>query len=266
MMPTSKLTPSSPDSIEPWRLRAFDAPDPALLKEAEEPPEEKVVLPTAEEIEAMQEMARKEAYQEGYHEGYREGFSDGENERKILSQISENFQNELSRLDESVAAELSAYALVIARRLIGFAYQFDDQLVTRLVDQAIQALPANLEPTRVLLHPEDLGVVEKHLTETFSGRKLSFVAEPSISRGGLKLMTPTTDIDGTFETRWQRVTSSLDAPSWQDLPSRLQTEAVAIQDPAPSEETVSSSLHTPLDSEEAIQEIELSETEEVADQ
>jgi hypothetical protein len=54
MMPTSKRKPVNEDSIEVWRLRAFDAPDPALIEEElEEEVGEKVVLPTAEEIEAM---------------------------------------------------------------------------------------------------------------------------------------------------------------------------------------------------------------------
>jgi hypothetical protein len=77
------------------------------------------------------------------------------------------------------------------------------------------------------MHPDDLAVVEKHLSEDFAGRKLSFISEASISRGGLKLMTATTDIDGTFETRWERVTASLDALDWQGLPNRKKTEAAA---------------------------------------
>jgi len=236
MMPTSKRKPVKQDGVELWQMQAFDAPDSARIQEIlEEESSEKVVLPTAEEIEAMQEMARQEAhqegrqagYQEGYHEGYREGFSDGENQRKILSQMSENFQTELSRLDEVVAAELTAFSLEIARRVLGFTYRMDEQLVSKMVEHAIQALPASMEPTRVLMHPDDLAVVEKHLSEDFAGRKLSFISEASISRGGLKLMTATTDIDGTFETRWERVTASLDALDWQGLPNRKKTEAAA---------------------------------------
>jgi flagellar biosynthesis/type III secretory pathway protein FliH len=103
----------------------------------------------------------------------------------------------------------------------------DEQLVSKMVEHAIQALPASMEPTRVLMHPDDLAVVEKHLSEDFAGRKLSFISEASISRGGLKLMTATTDIDGTFETRWERVTASLDELDWQGLPNRKKTEAAA---------------------------------------
>jgi len=243
MMPTSKRKPVNEDSIEVWRLRAFDAPDPALIEEElEEEVGEKVVLPTAEEIEAMQEMARQEGHQEGYqagyHEGYREGFSDGENQRKILSQISENFQAELSRLDEVVAAELTSFSLEIARRVLGFSYRVDEQLVTKMVEHAIQTLPASMEPTRVLMHPDDLAVVEKQLSEDFAGRKLSFIAEDSISRGGLKLMTATTDIDGTFETRWERVTASLDALNWQGLPNRKELQVEIAENTAEKTESV----------------------------
>jgi len=225
----SKLDLRAEDLVEIWQPHAFDAP---IHSKNPEDDQEPVILPTAEEVEAMQEMARQEGrqqgYEEGYHAGYREGFSDGELQRKTLTQMAENFQNELSRLDDVVAAELTTLALSIARRVLTIAYDQDAQLVAKMVEHAIQALPGNLEPTRVLVHPEDLKAVENHLSEEFAGRHLTFIPDETISRGGLKLMTATTDIDATFETRWQRVTSVLDQIEWEPLSSRIERSTSSL--------------------------------------
>ena len=218
-MPMSKMDLSSQDEVEIWKLKAFDGPSQEELdRQAAADAAEEIVLPTAEELEAMQEMAR----QEGYHAGYREGFSEGEMQVKTLTHILENFQTELTRLDEVVAAQITALALGIARKTLGFAYKFDTQLVAKMVEHALQTLPASMEPTRVQLNPDDFSSVAHILSDEFSGRKLTFIPEQTISRGGLKLMTATTDIDGTFETRWDRVTASLDTIDWHPLPERAE--------------------------------------------
>lgn len=232
----SNIDLADSEDIEVWRLEAFDGPSKEELARIAAAQQSEMKLPTAAEMEAMQELARQEAY----HAGYREGFLEGEKQAKILSRIVENFQAELSRLDEMVAAELTAFALGIARKTLGFAYQFDSKLTGKMAEHAIQTLPATLEPTRILLHPEDLANVQHHLSEEFAGRKLSFMADATISRGGLKLMTATTDIDGTFESRWMRVTSSLDSLQWEALPSSLSSEKKQENEVAEQEEVTSS--------------------------
>jgi flagellar assembly protein FliH len=176
-------------------------------------PLEAVVLPTASEIEAMHEQA----HQEGYQAGYDEGLARGQAETRTLLDFADAFQHEITRLDETVAAEVAALALAVAQRVIGVAYAADPGLVATMVEQALQALPPNLEAARVLVHPEDMAVVAQHIGEEFTGRRITLAADRMVSRGGCRVMTATTDIDSSLETRWARITGALGSLPWIPL-------------------------------------------------
>jgi flagellar assembly protein FliH len=173
--------------------------------------DEAVVLPTAGEIEAMHEQAHREGYEAGHAEGLARGLAAS----RTLLDFADAFQHEITRLDETVAAEVAALALAVAQR--GVAYAADPGLVATMVEQALQALPPNLEAARVLVHPEDLAVVAQHIGEEFTGRRITLAADRMVSRGGCRVMTATTDIDSSLETRWARITGALGSLPWIPL-------------------------------------------------
>lgn len=216
----SKGAFAPPAAFRRWSPDSFDR---AGNSAAPGPTFEPVELPTAEQIEAMHDQAR----QEGYDTGYREGLSRGAAETRTLLAFSDAFQNEISRLDESVAAEVAALALAVAQRVIGVAYAADPGLVATMVEQALQALPPNMEPARVLVHPEDLPLVAQHIGEEFTGRRISLAADRGVSRGGCRVVTGTTDIDSSLETRWARITGALGSLPWIPL-ERLNATRPAV--------------------------------------
>lgn len=206
----SKGAFAPPSTYRRWTPELLDA---AHAQGGPAPDAEPVVLPTAQEIEAMHEQVR----QEGYQAGYREGIARGQAESQALMAFADAFHREIGRLDESVAAEVAALALAVAQRVIGVAYAADPGLVATMVEQALQALPPNLEPARVLVHPEDLAVVAQHVGEEFTGRRLTLAADRAVSRGGCRVVTATTDVDSTLETRWARITGALGSLPWIPL-------------------------------------------------
>jgi flagellar assembly protein FliH len=211
--------------FRPWHPGNFDGPAQPMVPTG---PTEEVVLPTAAELEAMQEQAR----QEGYDSGYREGLAQGQAETQTLLAFSDTFHREIHRLDEAVAAEVATLALAIAQRVIGAAYTSDPELVTRMVEVGLQHLPANLDAARVLLHPDDLATVTQHVGAGFAGRNITLVADRTISRGGCRVLSATTDIDGTLESRWARVTEVLGSQPWVPLPTRPDDGADCAEVPA----------------------------------
>ena len=213
-MSKGTFAPTGP--VQAWQPSSFDRPDSTRRRA---PTVEAVDLPTAAEMEAMQERAR----QEGYESGYREGLTRGQAESQALLAFSDAFHREIMRLDEAVAAEVSTLALAVAQRIIGHSYACDPAMVRRMVEQGLQALPANLESARVMVHPDDLPALQMHLGQEFVGRKLSLSGDPSVSRGGCRILSASTDIDGTLESRWSRVTDVLGSQPW----TALQTRALA---------------------------------------
>lgn len=215
--PTAGFRRWLPEALEPGDRPALAAPD-----------SEPVVLPTASEIEAMHDQAR----QEGYDVGYREGLARGQAESQVLLDVSDAFHREITRLDESVAAEVAALALAVAQRVIGVAYAADPGLVATMVEQALQALPPNLETARVLVHPEDVSLVVQHIGQEFTGRRVAIAADRSVSRGGCRIVTATTDIDSTLETRWARITGVLGSLPWIPLDRVSESRPVPAVAPA----------------------------------
>ena len=196
----------SPGNFESAASRARPASPPPS-------PEPTFQFPTAEELETLQEQAR----QEGYDAGYREGLAQGQPESAALLAFSDAFHAEITRLDEAVAAEVASLAMSIAQRVIGVAHHTDPTLVARVAEHALQALPANFDPARIQLNPADLAVVHQHLGEEFAGRRITLSGNPGVTRGGCRVMTSTTDIDGTLESRWLRVAEVLGGQPWPGL-------------------------------------------------
>ena len=204
------FTPS--DKARRWSPGNFEAAS-SRARPAAAAAEPTFEFPTAEALEALQEQARTE----GYDAGYREGLVRGEQESVALLAFSDAFHAEITRLDEAVAAEVASLAMSIAQRVIGVAYRTDPGLVARVAEHALQALPANFEPARIQLHPADLNPVQQHLGEEFAGRRISLSANPAVTRGGCRVLTATTDIDGTLESRWLRVAEVLGGQPWPGL-------------------------------------------------
>lgn len=233
-MPMSRSAFAPPPAFRRWIPDSFESTAAGTAKAAKAQPEaQPVALPTAQELEAIHDQAQ----QEGYQAGYTEGLARGQQETRTLLALADAFRGELARLDEAVAGEVATLALAVAQRVIGVAYAADPGLVATMVEQALQALPPNLEPVRVLVHPDDVAVVTQHIGSEFSGRRISIAADRQVGRGGCRLATATTDIDSSLETRWARITGALGGLPWvplERLEARLAATTEGQAPPAPT--------------------------------
>jgi flagellar assembly protein FliH len=195
----SKLTPGPESEVERWYFTPFD-----------DPHAQDFTPPTVDEIAAIEAAARED----GFRQGFQEGFADGQQKLQVIDQVLNSFTVELHRLNEAVGLHTTTLAIEIARKVVTVAFTLDETCIARVAEQALQRLPPHLEPTRILLNPEDRRLLMDLLGPESSGRKLTYLSDPSISRGGCKLATATSDIDATLETRWRRVTEVLQGHPW----------------------------------------------------
>lgn len=196
----SKRRMSPEAEVERWHFTPLDDPSPHSF-----------VPPTVEQIAEIEAAARED----GYRQGFGQGLHDGQLRLKIMSALVDSFQLEIQKLDAAVGHELVALATEIARRVVEVELKSDVTLLPRMIERALQSLPSTLEPTRLLVNPQDLDVISQYLEHEFAGRKLSFIPDPTIGPGGCKLLTATSTIDATLETRWARITTMLDADPWR---------------------------------------------------
>ncbi len=165
--------------------------------------------PTTQQLQKLQ----KAAYEEGYEQGRREGFEFGHKEgveqaRKELEhatgqldRLLKTFERPLHELDNQVERELLSLITAIVRQLVRREVKSDPNLIIGVVREALSILPVNSRNVRLLVHPEDADLIREiyALGDTEVG--WSLVEDPVIDRGGCKVVTDSSQIDATLDSR-----------------------------------------------------------------
>ena len=188
------------------------------------------LLPTAEDIENMQQQAYQEAYEQayqeahaegleagkkeghaiGFEEGKAEGFQQGlkDGEVRINAQsaqihaILQTLTKPLEQLDAEVEEELVLLAMATARHLLRRELKIQPTHVIAAVRQAVDLLPISTQNIRVFLHPEDAALLRDALAvSNEEEQRWKIVEDPMITRGGCNVETDTSRIDASIETR-----------------------------------------------------------------
>jgi len=181
-----------------WELNAFDQPS------------EGVKLPTADEIQHIQQQA----YQEGFAAGMKDGRAEGQSVAQQMQALMTELHQSMQQFEITMAQEIMALALDIARQMVRSALAVNPELVLAVVREAIESLPqVNQNPT-LILHPEDAQLVRDMLSHEYQENVWRVVDDPLMERGGCRVETGTAEIDANMESRWQRIVAALgsDAP------------------------------------------------------
>lgn len=212
-----------------WDLPIFESTGNNVLVEIKP---DSVKMPTAEELSAVQDSAREEAYKEGLAQGQADGFEQGKqegiqagmiegqalgreqayNEAKPeleaqvtqLRSLCETMTEPLKTLDDDVEQELVAVAMQVAKHLVRRELKTDPGQVVAAVRQAVSILPINTRNIRVYLHPEDAILVKQNLSVTDDAeeeQRWKIVEDPALTRGGCNVESEHSRIDATVEAR-----------------------------------------------------------------
>jgi len=179
-----------------WRVPAFDAPLPPKP-------------PSIEELQRIEEAARKD----GFEAGRREGFKAGDAElRRLVAQIEgvvEAMARPLGRLDDEVHGALGQLAVRIAGALLGRAYAADPELLAQLVHTAFAAVGPGQRDIELRLHPDDAKLLAPWLPQWPDARVL---ADPQLVRGDVRVHGDGVRIDARTEARLQAALAAVVHP------------------------------------------------------
>ena len=201
---------SSPDQAQATgadRKMPESTPEPELVA----PAEPAIKLPTAADIEAMFDDARKE----GYETGYDEGKVAAREQAERLAGLADSFDESLKRLDQDIADEIVALAIEVARQMVRHTLADHPSAINETVRAALQQLPQS--DARIHLHPDDASLVRDYLNEEFE-QAHQLVEDDTLTRGGCRVVAPGSEVDATLETRWRRVLAAMGRTDadWQD--------------------------------------------------
>ncbi len=185
-----------------WELDSFDNPKSERTA---------VILPTAEQLERIQEQAQQEGYAAGYAEGSGKAAAEAARLQTIAAELSEESQ----RLDRRLADDLLSLALAISKQVMRQALKLRPELILAVIDEVLDQVPRTTQRSHLVLHPEDAVLVRARLGEHLDRSGCDIREDAEIQRGGCRVHTPDCDIDATLERRWRRVVAAIgDEHAW----------------------------------------------------
>ncbi|MCU7915415.1 MAG: flagellar assembly protein FliH [Candidatus Thiodiazotropha sp. (ex Gloverina cf. vestifex)] len=119
----------------------------------------------------------------------------------VFERLQTAFERPLRELDDQIERELLSLVIAIVRQLVRREVKSDPNLIVGVVREALSILPVNSRNVRLMVHPEDAELIREiyALGDTEVG--WSLVEDPVINRGGCKVVTDTSQIDATLDSR-----------------------------------------------------------------
>ncbi len=190
-----EVKPWDPPSISHGGLLAKKGRGPSLM--------------TAAQLETIQKQAHKEGFEQGKKEGFKYGHKEALEEgrqqlqenSKNLEQIFHALETPFKHLDEQVEQELVALSIAIVKQLVRREIKTDPNQILGVVREAIGILPVSSRHVRLLLHPDDAELVRGVYAATETELGWIIVEDPILARGGCRVLTDTSQIDATLESR-----------------------------------------------------------------
>lgn len=154
-------------------------------------------------------IGRQQGHAEGWQEGYQAGAETAQNEANSLRALSGSMPAALRLAERELADDLTTLAMDIARQVVRQALSAEPQLILAAVRELLQTEPALSGTPRLLLHADDMALVQQYLAEDLQAAGWLLRSDPAITRGGCRVQASSGELDATMETRWQRVAAAL---------------------------------------------------------
>ncbi len=158
--------------------------------------------------QAGQAEGRKEGFAQGQAEGYAAGLAQAQAQAQALQALLVALPQAMRTADAEVAEDLLALAIDIAQQVVSQTLATDPQPMLALVRNLLRMEPVLNGTPRLLLHADDVALVQQHLADELSAAGWRIRTDPTIQRGGCRVHAASGALDATLETRWERVTAA----------------------------------------------------------
>lgn len=178
-------------------------------------------LPTAEDIEQIQQQAWNEGFatgkEEGYQAGLREGRERGVQESRRMHALFAALDQSMQQFEQKLVNDVLGLTLDISRQVLREALNAKPDLVLAVVREAVASLPQSGQPVQIRLHPEDAALMRELMAAELAHEPLRIIEDARMERGGCQVQTPNSELDATLESRWLRLVKALGrSDAWND--------------------------------------------------
>jgi flagellar assembly protein FliH len=179
----------------------WEAPTMVSVSDIEE---SQLKIPTADEIEAIRKAAQEDGYKDGFEKGRHDGLAAGKAD--IQQQVSElqtlisTLNAPLMGIEEVIEQQVVNLTTVLTRQVVMNELAMTPDSIATLFRAAISQLPLTNRQLTIRIHPDDLSLVQKGISESEQA-SWTWLEDKSLTRGGLDIDSIDTHIDATVETR-----------------------------------------------------------------
>ena len=189
--------------------------------EVVETPEETFKPITADQLQAITDAAEKEGYDAGYEKGSERGYEEGEKSGysaglgKADDKVTERCER-LDRVIEALLMPLETERKQLEILMVDMICQLTEAVVMReidsdssqvikLVDDALNAIPAGSDKFSLYLNEQDIALVKSHLNDQQIDKKFNYYTDENLLPGGCRLETKNSTVSNTVEQRLKKV-------------------------------------------------------------
>jgi flagellar assembly protein FliH len=156
------------------------------------------------------ERAREDGRIAGAEEMRRETDALLQQQREELRQAVAGLQSLTRTVEQRLAADVLGVSLELARLVLRESLRLKPERMLEALREGMASLPSLSEQVTLVLHPADAQLL-RGLSDDARALPMPWriVEDGQMTRGGFKLETVSTEVDGTLEMRWQRVIAAL---------------------------------------------------------
>lgn len=176
-----------------------------------QPPEmgENAALPTAKQLEVLQQQAREEGKQQGYQEGLQQAQAEVDAIKAQMQEKLELLDNPMQLISNEVESEILNLVQALAIEIIGREIAGDQANLLQLIQQAKTLLPSNINKIDVYLNPADIQVLQE-VAQGIELHNCQLLPDPNLAAGGCYIKSQTAKVDASIEQQVKNLLVSND--------------------------------------------------------
>jgi flagellar assembly protein FliH len=153
--------------------------------------------------------AKRAAERAGFDAGYGEGKALVLGHLARLEALTANMQGAIAQFEQSVADDLVALALDVARQVIRTHVATHPEALVPLVQEALRAVPEGIASGELQINPDDADLIRAQLGGELPVGAWRIVPDAAIARGGCRIVTRQCDVDASLPARWKRALQAM---------------------------------------------------------
>lgn len=160
------------------------------------------------EIEARQQQAYEEGARNGEAKAASEAGARLDAISARLARTIDDLAATRSRILTEADGDIVQLSIAVARRILRRELTVDPDSLAGIVRAALERIPAR-ETSRVRVHPEDAGCLEKHLHAPGMASSVEVCRDASLERGSLVFETVRGNLDASVSTQLAEIERGL---------------------------------------------------------